>query len=49
MRKIGLLYGMESTFPTAPVDRINSLKLADVRAENIPIGGSKLLAGHQLS
>ena len=39
MRKIGLLYGMESTFPGALVDRINSLNVDDVRAESILLGG----------
>src|ERR1035438_2105339 len=39
MRKIGLLYGMESTFPPALVDRINSLNVDDVRAESILMGG----------
>src|SRR5580700_1434606 len=39
MRKIGLLYGMETTFPPGLVDRIISLNVADVRAESILMGG----------
>ena len=39
MRKIGILYGMENTFPGALVDRINSLGVEDVRAESILLGG----------
>lgn len=40
--KIGILYGMENTFPGALVDRINSLKIPDVTAEHIKIGGIQL-------
>src|SRR5215470_16726003 len=39
MRKIGILYGMENTFPGALVDRINSLNVADVQAESLLVGG----------
>jgi len=39
MRKIGILYGMENTFPGAVVDRINALGVEDVRAESILLGG----------
>ena len=39
MRKIGLLYGMESTFPPALVDRINSLNVPGIHAESILMGG----------
>ncbi len=39
MRKIGIIYGMENTFPGALVDRINSMQVADVVAEHIHIGG----------
>jgi hypothetical protein len=42
MKKIGVIYGMENTFPGALVDRINSLGLADVAAEHIHIGGIKM-------
>jgi hypothetical protein len=39
MHKIGVLYGMESTFPPALVDRINSFNVDGVRAESILMGG----------
>lgn len=42
MRKIGIIYGMETTFPPALVDRINSLQVEDVVAEHILIGGIKM-------
>jgi hypothetical protein len=42
MHKIGIIYGMENTFPGALVDRINSLKVPNVIAEHIHIGGVKM-------
>ena len=39
MKKIGILYGMENTFPPALVDRINSLGVPDVQAESLLVGG----------
>jgi hypothetical protein len=42
MRKIGILYGMENTFPGALVDRINSMPVEDVCAEHIKIGGIRM-------
>src|SRR5579871_5808563 len=42
MRKIGIVYGMENTFPGALVDRINSRHLEGVRAEHIHIGGIQM-------
>jgi len=39
MRKIGVIYGMENTFPGALVDRINSMHVDGVEAEHIRIGG----------
>jgi glutathione synthase/RimK-type ligase-like ATP-grasp enzyme len=42
MRKIGVVYGMENTFPGALVDRINSMHVEEVRAEHIRIGGIKM-------
>ena len=39
MRKVGIIYGMENTFPGALVDRINSMKVADVVAEYVKVGG----------
>lgn len=40
--KIGIIYGMENTFPGAVVDRINSIGAAGITAEHIKIGGIKL-------
>jgi hypothetical protein len=42
MKKIGIIYGMESTFPPALVDRINSMQVDGVSAEHIHIGGVKM-------
>jgi hypothetical protein len=42
MRKIGVLYGMENTFPSALVERINHKRIPDVVAEHIRIGGVKM-------
>jgi len=42
MRKIGVIYGMENTFPPALVDRINSMRVDGVQAEHIHIGGVKM-------
>lgn len=42
MHKIGIIYGMENTFPAALVDRINQRKVAGVTAEHIHIGGVKM-------
>ena len=42
MRKIGVLYGMENTFPAALVDRINRQGIAGLSAEHIRIGAIKM-------
>ena len=42
LRKIGILYGMENTFPSAFVDEINSRKIDGVVAEHLKIGGVKM-------
>ncbi len=42
MKLIGLLFGMEQTFPPAIVERINSMMLDDVRAEFVKTGGVKM-------
>ena len=42
MQKIGIIYGMESTFPGALVDRINARNLPGIQAEHIRIGGIRL-------
>ena len=39
MKKIGVLFGMENTFPGALVERINAMKLPDIVAEFVQIGG----------
>ncbi len=39
MALIGVLYGMEDSFPPALVDRINSMQVEDIRAEHVKIGG----------
>ena len=39
MKKIGVLYGMENTFPGALVERINSMGLKDITAEPLHVGG----------
>lgn len=42
MQKIGVLYGMENTFPTALVDRINGKRLKNVVAEHMKIGPAQM-------
>ncbi len=42
MPKIGIIYGMENTFPSALVERINSKNVPGVTAEHIKIGGVKM-------
>ena len=42
MQRIGVLYGMENTFPSALVDRINSKAVKDVVAEHMKIGAIKM-------
>ena len=42
MPKIGIIYGMENTFPSALVDRINSKNVPNVVAEHIKVGGIKM-------
>ena len=37
MKKIGILHGMESSFPPAFVDRINAMDVPEIRAEAIKI------------
>ena len=45
MKKIGVLYGMENTFPGALVDKINSRNLDDIHAvlELRPHGAAHLV------
>ena len=42
MKKIGIIYGMENTFPAALVERINSKRVPGITAENVRIGGIKM-------
>ena len=42
MKKIGILFGKENTFPPALVERINSMKVDGVMAEFVKIGGVKM-------
>ena len=42
MPRIGIVYGMESSFPSAVVDRINGKRTAGVTAEHIRIGGIRM-------
>ncbi len=42
MKKIGIIFGMEDTFPGAVVARINEMKAAGVAAEFVKIGGIKM-------
>jgi hypothetical protein len=42
MNKIGVLYGMEITFPPALVDRINSMAVPGVSAEHLKVGAVKI-------
>jgi glutathione synthase/RimK-type ligase-like ATP-grasp enzyme len=42
LKKIGILFGMENTFPPALVEKINSMKVPDVEAELLKIGGIRM-------
>ena len=42
MKKIGILFGMENTFPPALVEKINSMKIEGVEAEFVKIGGIRM-------
>ena len=41
-KRIGIIYGMENTFPSALVERINSKNVPDIAAEHIRIGAIKM-------
>jgi glutathione synthase/RimK-type ligase-like ATP-grasp enzyme len=45
MPNIGILYGMESTFPYALVQRINSKKILGLSADHVRVGGVKVGEG----
>jgi hypothetical protein len=40
--KIGIIYGMENSFPSALVDRINGKNIPGIEAEHIRLGGIKM-------
>ena len=42
MKKIGVLFGMENTFPPALVEKINSMGVPGVSAEFVKVGGVKM-------
>ena len=42
LRRIGLLYGMENTFPGALIERINSRKIDGIVAESLMTGGFRM-------
>ena len=42
VKKIGILFGMENTFPPAFVDKVNSMKVEGVTAEFVKIGGIRM-------
>ncbi len=44
MIRIGVLYGMEESFPPALVDRINAMGVAGVTAEHLKVGGVPMAA-----
>jgi len=42
MKTIGIIFGMENTFPPALVEKINSMGVEGVRAEFVKIGGVRM-------
>lgn len=42
MKKIGIIFGMEESFPPALVEKVNSMKLTDIQAEVIHLGAVKM-------
>jgi len=42
MKKIGIIFGMEDTFPGALVAKINDMKAPEISAEFVKIGGIKM-------
>jgi len=42
MARIGVLYGMEESFPPALVDRINAMGVQGVSAEHLKVGGVRM-------
>jgi hypothetical protein len=44
LKRIGVLFGMENTFPGALVECINSLAINDIRAEFVQVGAVRMAA-----
>lgn len=42
MKKIGVLFGVENTFPGALVEKINSMAMPDISAEFVHVGGVEM-------
>jgi hypothetical protein len=42
LKKIGVLFGMENTFPGALVDKINSMEIEGIHAEFVHVGGVQM-------
>jgi len=42
VKKIGVMFGMENTFPPALVEKINSMRVDEVKAEFVKLGGVKM-------
>jgi len=42
VKKIGIIFGMENTFPPALVEKINGMKVDDLTAEFVKVGGVKM-------
>ena len=45
VKKIGVLFGMENTFPAALVERINGMNVAGITAEFVQIGDVRMAEG----
>ena len=41
-KKIGIVFGMENTFPPAVVEKINSMNVDGVTAEFVKMGGIRM-------
>jgi len=50
VKKIGIIFGMENTFPPAVVDKINGMNVDGVTAEFVKLGGVKMAeaSGYQV-
>ena len=43
-KKIGIIFGMENTFPGAFVEKVNSMGHRELQAEFVKIGGIRMAA-----